>query len=249
MGFQIEDISALGAAGAPVGEERMTISDGGFLFATFQGEDTPLSEQVYFVASGDGRNWNALNGARPVLVSDAGECGARDPFLLRKEDGSGFVLLATDLNTHLHPGWKRASEQGSRSILIWESRDLVHWTAPRLAPVAPEDAGCAWAPEAVYDPVAKDYFIFWASTTARDRVRKQRIWSCRTRDFRAFSAPSIFIDRPWHVIDTDIVSENGAYYRFSKDDEHKTITMESSRALDGAWSKVPEFSRGNLVGY
>ena len=222
---------------------------GGFLFATFQGEATPLSEQVYFALSQDGRDWRALHGGEPVLVSDVGECGARDPFLIRKVDGSGFILLATDLSINRHPSWKRAVEQGSRSILVWESPDLIQWTGPRLVAIAPEDAGCTWAPEAVYDPVARDYFVFWASTTRRDPEIKQRIWSSRTRDFRAFSAPEIFIDKPWHVIDTDIVHDQGLYYRFSKDEEHKTITMESSRDILGSWEKVPGFNLGHLPGY
>ncbi|MGA2854986.1 MAG: 1,4-beta-xylanase, partial [Verrucomicrobiota bacterium] len=43
--------------------------DGGFLFVTFKGEQTPMSEQIYFVVSHDGRQWNELNNAQPVLVS------------------------------------------------------------------------------------------------------------------------------------------------------------------------------------
>ena len=41
-------------------------ADGGFLFVAFNGEATPLTEQVYFVLSRDGHQWDALNGAEPV---------------------------------------------------------------------------------------------------------------------------------------------------------------------------------------
>jgi len=53
-----------------------------------------------------------------------------------------------------------------------------------LAIVAPDDAGCVWAPEAIYDAGAEDYLVFWASTTRRDDFSKQRIWAAHTKDFR-----------------------------------------------------------------
>jgi hypothetical protein len=55
----------------------------GFLFTTFRDEATPLSEQIYMGISEDGRHWDALKGGAPVLVSDVGEKGVRDSFLLR----------------------------------------------------------------------------------------------------------------------------------------------------------------------
>lgn len=105
---------------------------GGFLFTTFRDEATPLSEQIYMAISEDGRNWDALNGGAPVLVSDVGEKGVRDSFLLRSHDGQKVWLIATDLCIARNRDWNRATHAGSRSIVIWES-----------------SAGCAWAPEAM----------------------------------------------------------------------------------------------------
>src|SRR5687767_2309261 len=123
---------------------------GGLLFVTFKGEQTPLTEQIYFALSADGRNWTALNDGKPVLVSELGEKGVRDPFLVRAHDGESFYLIATDLSINRNRDWKRAVRAGSRSIVIWESKNLVQWSEPRLVAVAPKDAGCTWAPEAVY---------------------------------------------------------------------------------------------------
>lgn len=219
-----------------------------FLFATFRGEATPMTEQVYFVVSQDGRNWQALSGGEPVLTSTLGEKGVRDPYILRSHDGSKFFLLGTDLSINLTGNWRRAVTAGSRSILVWESADMVNWSSPRLVPLAPADAGCAWAPEAIYDPVAGDYLVFWASTTARDEFKKHRLWASRTRDFVTFSEPFIFIERANSVIDTDIVLENGTYYRFSKDEVTKGITLEVATDLAGPWRDVPEFSLKSLLG-
>jgi hypothetical protein len=223
--------------------------DGGFLFVTFRGEQTPITEQIYFAVSHDGRQWNALNDSRPVLVSTIGEKGVRDPYLLRSHDGKEFFLLATDLSINLNHNWTRAQQAGSKSIVIWNSTDLVHWTQPRLVKVAPDDAGCTWAPEAVYDEGNAAYLTFWASKTKPDNFSKQRIWAAWTKDFVTFGAPFVYIDRPWHVIDTDIVRENGAYYRFSKDEQFKSITMEVSTNLMGPWNDATNFSLAKMQGY
>jgi len=224
-------------------------ADGGYLFVTFKGERSPLTEQIYFALSKDGRQWNALNGGEPVLISKLGEKGVRDPYILRAHDGKKFYILATDLSINLHRGWDRAQTAGSKSIVIWESTDLVHWSAPRLVRVAAADAGCTWAPEAVYDEDTHDYLVFWASKNRKDKFAKQRIWAARTKDFKTFSTPFIYIEKPSHVIDTDIVRDGGKYYRFSKDETYKAITMEVSDKLMGPWADVPNFSLANLQGY
>ena len=223
--------------------------DGGFLFVTFKGEQTPMTEQIYFAVSPDGRHWNALNGSQPVLVSTLGEKGVRDPYLVRAHDGKKFYLIATDLSIHLNGNWNRATHAGSQSLVIWDSPDLVHWSEPRLVKVAADDAGCTWAPEAVYDEGKREYLTFWASTTQRDNYGKQRIWAAWTRDFVTFGKPFIYIDKPWHVIDTDIVRENGSYYRFSKDEQYKSITLEVSGNLMGPWLDATNFSLAKLKGY
>jgi arabinoxylan arabinofuranohydrolase len=228
---------------------RTLLADGGYLFVTFKGEQTPLTEQIYFVVSDDGRNWQELNGGKPVLISELGEKGVRDPFLLRSHDGKDFFLIATDLSINLNHNWGRAVTHGSRAIIIWESSDLVHWSEPRRVEVAAPDAGCTWAPEAVYDAQAGDYFVFWASTTGSDQFKKQRIWSAHTKDFKTFSKPVIYIDRPDSVIDTDIVRDGDFYYRFSKDEHHSAITMDRSDRLDGSWQEVSGFSLAHMKGY
>ena len=223
--------------------------DGGFLFVTFKGEATPMTEQIYFALSQDGRHWEALNGAKPVLISKLGEKGVRDPYLLRSHDGSKFYILATDLSINLNHDWNRAVKAASKSIVIWESTNLVNWSEPRLVKVAADDAGCTWAPEAVYDEDTGDYLVFWASKTAGDNFAKHRIWASRTKDFITFGQPFIYMDKSQDVIDADIIRANGSYYRFSKDEKFKAINMEVSSKLMGPWSDVPEFSLAKIRGY
>jgi hypothetical protein len=219
-------------------------AEGGFLFTTMLDEDTPMSEQIYLGISEDGRHWDALNGGKPVLVSDVGEKGVRDSFLLRSHDGQKVWLIATDLSVNRNHDWGRNAHAGSRSIVVWESGDLVHWSRPRLVPVAPDDAGCAWAPEAIYDEETGDYLVYWASTTGRDKFSKQRIWAARTRDFQSFGKPFVYDEKPNDVIDIHILRDGDTYYRFVKDDRIKSVTMETSRKLIGPWQDMPQFTSG-----
>jgi hypothetical protein len=221
----------------------------GFLFATFRGEGSPLTEQVYFLLSENGRDWQALDGGEPTLVSELGERGVRDPFLLRSHDGKKVYVIATDLSIHRNHDWRRAQEEASQSILIWESEDLLNWSEPRLVKVAPDDAGCAWAPEAVWDADRGECMVFWASKTAEDNFAKHRIWAVHTKDFKSFGEPIVYIEKPTTVIDTTIIHDGNAYYRFTKDEKHKAITMETSRHLMEGWQEIEGFSLSQLTGY
>jgi hypothetical protein len=226
-----------------------TPAGGGFLFVTFKNGQDVMAEQIYFNLSRDGRNWTTLNDGKPVLVSDVGEKGVRDSCLVRSQDGKQFCLIATDLSWARDRSVSRATHAGSRSIVIWESNDLVHWSAPRLAQIAPDDAGCVWAPEAIFDPETNDYLVFWASTTKRDNFAKFRIWATHTRDFKTFSPPFIYIDKPATIIDATITYDGHDYYRFIKDEKVKAVTMETSPKLSGPWKEIPSFSLARLFGH
>jgi len=169
--------------------------------AHFIGEQ-PDGEQVYFSYSEDGLHWKDLNAGLPVLRSELGEKGVRDPFLVRSPKEDKFYLIATDLRIANGKGWSAASNAGSRDVIIWESADLVHWSSPWAVTLGVPGAGCVWAPEAIYDEAADDFLVFWASATQepQENERKQKIYSARTRDFRSFTAPEKYIERENHIM-------------------------------------------------
>ncbi len=203
-----------------------------YLFTHFIGEQ-PQGEQIYFSLSKDGLHWNDLHNGKPVICSTVGECGLRDPFLIRKEDGSGFVIIATDLCIAAGKGWDAAVTTGSRKLAIMESEDLVHWSDTVLVEVAVPEAGCAWAPEAIYDREQDNYLVFWASMVklAGDAEPKQRIYAARTKDFHEFTKAEIYLEKENHVIDSTMVYDNGVYYRFSKDETTKNIRTDAAADL------------------
>jgi len=221
----------------------------GYLFAHFRGERSNEWEQIFFAISKDGATWQPLNDGKSVLQSNLGEGGVRDPFLARNPDTGTAYLIATDLCIGRNGDWNRAQRAGSKAIIVWESKDMVNWSEPRRVEVAVPNAGCTWAPEAVWDADKKEFLVFWASRETLNGVNRQRIYSARTKDFKAFTPAKLYIERPYDVIDTDIVSDGGKFYRFSKNESAKNIFMEVSDSLEGEWSPVPGFPLSAFRGY
>ncbi|MFE5837455.1 glycoside hydrolase family 43 protein [Arthrobacter sp. NPDC056493] len=240
----------------------------GYLFAYFTSAAEEDGEQVRFARSNgpDPLEWETLNGGRPVLRSDVGEQGVRDPFLLRAAglpgEDAGYYLLATDLciaRRDPQTAWEDCIKAGSRCIVVWESQDLISWSEPRLVELAPPDAGNAWAPEAMYDPAAGSYLVYWASTlhgTSANNQNYQRMFCSNTVDFKTFTPARVWIDQGWSVIDSTVVASAGHYYRFSKDElsadssspDARHITVERSKTLDSTqYSRVATGIGGNGI--
>lgn len=234
-----------GATAATDGAEQSPYY--GYLFSYFTGEGAADGEQVYFGLSrgDDPLDYRTLNDGDPVLTSEIGDEGVRDPFIIRSPDGETFYQIATDLKVHGDGDWDAIQRHGSRSIVVWESDDLVTWSEPRLVEVAPENAGNAWAPEAYYDEELGEYVVFWASKLyAEDDpehagTQHNRMMYATTEDFVEFSEPQVWIDPGYSVIDSTVIREDDQYYRFTKDERSTTgdspcgkfITAEKSPDL------------------
>lgn len=223
----------------------------GYLMAHFTGEDN-TGEQIYFATSTDGYNWTDLNNSRPVLTSAIGEKGVRDPSLIRSANGKKFWILATDLRIANKKGWNVAMHSGSTSLVIWESSDLVNWSEPWLVNVAGSipSAGCAWAPETIYDEENKNYVVYWATISPLDNNDKARIYYATTTDFRKFSDPKIYIDRPGRggIIDTQIIKVENSTYKYYRASGDGQITIEGSNSILGEWTKIGNISHLGLTG-
>ena len=214
-----------------------------YLFAYFTGsEGSATDEQIYFSTSENGAQWTDLtaNGS-PVLSSAIGDKGVRDPYLIRSAEGDRFWLIATDLSIYYRGGWGRANAttQGSTNLVVWESDNLVDWSEPRLVDVAGNipGAGCAWAPEAMYDANTGNYVVYWATASDESNVNGDRMnmYYATTRDFRTFSDPVLWIDREHSIIDTTMIQVGDKYYRASGDGQ---ITIEESDSIYEGWKII-----------
>lgn len=234
----------------------------GYLFGHFIGEQDGNGEQIYFAISENGLNFMDMNGGKPVLISSVGEKGVRDPYICRSHEGDRFFLIATDLSIYNRGGWfineqgyYDPSTTGSSSLVLFESNDLINWSEAKLLPVAPENAGMAWAPEMVYDDETGDYIIFFASSIMNPenkmKAKPNTIFYVSTRDFVNFSETKIFIDnqtdpdgKAREIIDTTVIKIGDTYYSASKDGDNAEANggiriLKTKSLLDAnSWVKV-----------
>ncbi len=205
-----------------------------YLFVHFTSDNTGEKEYIWYSISRDGLHWTDLGSDEPLIKSTLGTKGIRDPFVVYDEKVKKYYIIATDLLT-TSGTWADFANRGSRSIIVWESEDLINWTDERLCEVGIETAGCVWAPEAVFCKEKDMWFVFWASCVKEDgdNEPKQRIYGAFTKDFREFTPTFKYIDAETAIIDTSIVWDNGWYYRFSKDETNKFIIFERCRNLVG----------------
>ncbi|MEG8038572.1 family 43 glycosylhydrolase [Sphingomonas sp. LR60] len=224
--------AAVALSGATSAAEPVAPAPAGaaYLFVYFT-EKTIDGEKLRFAIS-DGNNalqWKTLNDGRPMLQSNEGTRGLRDPFIMRSAEGDHFFLLATDLSA-ARTGWGDATRHGSQYLEIWESTDLIHWGKQRHVRVNLPAAGMTWAPEATYDPTIGAYVVYWTSTLYKDAEHTvedgegPQILTATTRDFRTFTTPTPWFkaaDVPGAVrakgmIDATVMKDRGLYYRFTK---------------------------------
>ena len=194
-------------------------------------------QQIYFGVSKDGLQWTALNNNQPILESTVGDKGVRDPYIIRSAEGDKFYLIGTDLDIHhsrYGGSWAQMATIGSQSLVIWESEDLVNWSESRLADVGSKiNAGCTWAPEAIYDEKTGEYLVFWASplTELTGDCNKKYIFVSKTRDFVNFTDPELYSDDSLNIIDADLYKEGDTYYRLLKNSDKGYVYLQSADKL------------------
>ncbi|KRC66011.1 hypothetical protein ASE12_15365 [Aeromicrobium sp. Root236] len=216
-----------------------------YAFAYFAGESTDDGEKIYMGASkgDDPLDYDELNDGKPVLASQFGTKGLRDPFIIRSHEGDRFYLLATDLKAYPAVDFGEAQETGSKYLEVWESTDLVHWGNQRHVKVSSDFAGNTWAPESYYDENTGEYVVYWASalypttqTAGRDiNTSYQRMMYATTRDFVTFSDPKPWIDvkrgTGKGMIDATVVKDGDTFYRVVKDEAYMIPRQEKSTDL------------------
>lgn len=92
-----------------------------------------------------------------------------------------------------HHSWDEIGHNGSKSLAIWESDDLVNWTEQRLAKIGDEQFGCLWAPDVIYDKKAEDYVVHWSSSHARNNYGEKAIFIAAQRILKNFQSRKFYM--------------------------------------------------------
>lgn len=185
-----------------------------YLFAYFTGNDK-AQEAIRFALSDDGYNYKAINKGNPVLssasISSTG--GVRDPHILRGENGD-YYMVATDMVSA--NGWN-----SNRGMVLLKSTNLVDWTSakvniPTAFPVFAA-ADRVWAPQTIWDPVARKYMVYFAMRLGGSDIDKI-YYAHANASFTALeSAPKLLYTYDGKAaIDGDIVLKDNLYHLFFK---------------------------------
>ncbi len=214
-----------------------------YLFAFFS-DNSPYGEQVRYALSDDAFEYTSLNHGRPVVTSDtiALKKGVRDPHIIRAEDGKTFYMVLTDMRSS--EGW-----QSNDGMVLMKSTDLIHWqhTAidfptrfPNLEGFDRKNLHAVWAPQTIYDPVAKKYMIYysigrhdWEYPTDDPNFKQpyfRIFYSYANEDFTDITEPKLLFDFGTAAIDGDIVydKENKEWVLFFKDEGRSVMNTKGN---------------------
>ena len=203
-----------------------------YLFTFFPSN---TDENIYYAVSSDGYDYKVINKNKPVIAAKGITImgGLRDPHILRGEDGR-FYMVATDMRSEL--GWS-----SNRGMVLMRSDDLVNWQTSkvhfptRFVGTYFANVTRVWAPETIYDPVAKKYLIYFSILTNDGVVPYDKVfYAYANEDFTDLEGtPTYFYDRGGATIDMDIVfNENDSlYHAFYKNEGAGGICQVTATSL------------------
>jgi hypothetical protein len=206
-----------------------------FTYFTKNGEDG-----LHLAVSTDGYKWEKLNDGASYLAPKVGKSKLmRDPCVTRGPDGT-FHMVWTS-------GWNE------NNIGYASSRDFMTWTEQKEIPVMAHEPTVrnSWAPEVVYDPKAKEFVIFWASTIpgkfpatagSSETDYNHRMYFTTTKDFATFTPTKLFLDPGFSVIDATFLPSSGGTKLIIKDETRnppkKYLQLADADSLHGPFKNL-----------
>ena len=211
--------AGLSASAADESSNLPKSTSGAYLFAYFRNDaKTTNGENVFYAVSKDGYNYEALNGGVPVASASQGTGHSRDPYIMKAQDGAEYkyYMVATDANT--------TNNYNNTGLHTWGSNDLITWDELANPQFATNKGGgsktitnMCWAPEAIWDPVAGKYMVYFATNEADSAANESaKIYYSYTADFRTFTEKKVLFDPGYGVIDADITPYGNGYVMLYK---------------------------------
>lgn len=211
--------AGLSASAADESSNLPKSTSGAYLFAYFRNDAKSTNgENVFYAVSKDGYNYEALNGGVPVASASQGTGHSRDPYIMKAQDGAEYkyYMVATDANT--------TNNYNNTGLHTWGSNDLITWDELANPQFATDKGGgsktitnMCWAPEAIWDPVAGKYMVYFATNEADSAANESaKIYYSYTTDFCTFTEKKVLFDPGYGVIDADITPYGNGYVMLYK---------------------------------
>lgn len=211
--------AGLSASAADESSNLPKSTSGAYLFAYFRNDAKSTNgENIFYAVSKDGYNYESLNGGVPVASASQGTGHSRDPYIMKAQDGAEYkyYMVATDANT--------TNNYNNTGLHTWGSNDLITWNELANPQFATNKGGgsktitnMCWAPEAIWDPVAGKYMVYFASNEADSAANQSaKIYYSYTTDFINFEEKQVLFAPDYGVIDADITPYGNGYVMMYK---------------------------------
>lgn len=220
-------------------------------------------EWTAYALSRDGFHFHDLIGGdsvfSPARVARI-EGGTRDAYICRKHDGSGYLMVATDMCV------ARSKQWYNYGIDLLTSDDLIHWESTtfdfREGPAVFSDPESpdpyrdysaiarVWAPQIFWNPdyVWPDgrkggYMIYYSLLNTTEDAYDRMFYSYADESFTTLTKPRLLFDWGYATIDADInyLASDGLYHMMIKKEGGRPgIFTATAPALHGPWSEPVE---------
>lgn len=247
---------------------NLEMGDGGFLYCHM----SDRGEWTAYALSPDGEVFHDLLDGGPVFDTKKHariEGGTRDAYITRKHDGSGYVMVTTDMCVAKSKKWH------NYGIDLLRSDDLINWESETFDfrkgagifcdPESPDpykDYSTiirVWAPQIFWDedyvwPDGKKggYMIYYSMWNPEDGEKYDRMYySYADESFTKITKPKLLFDWGYATIDADInyVEADGLYHMMiKKEGGTPGIFTSTAPTLHGPWSEPVEDDYVNFEG-
>lgn len=250
--------SSLVAGGARA--QNLEKGDYGFLYCHMSGN----GEWTAYALSRDGLNYHDLNDGLPVFDQRklaAIEGGTRDAYITRKHDGSGYLMVTTDMCVAKSKKWHNYGINllTSDNLTDWKSTTFDFRKGPSIFsdaespdPYKDYSTICrVWAPQIFWDPAYTwpdgrkgGYMIYYSLWNPDDGEGYDRMYySYADENFNTLTKPRVLLDWGYATIDADInyLESDGLYHMMiKKEGGTPGLFTSTAPSLHGPWSEPVE---------
>ena len=194
------------------------------------------------------------------------EGATRDAFICRKHDGTGYLMVTTDMNVGRFKDLGKVAEWDNYGINLLRSDDLIHWESKTFdyrKGVAlfcnPEAESVyknwstinrVWAPQIMWDETfvwpdgrKGGYFIYYSMWNRAEEKYDRMYYSYADESFTQLTQPKLLFDWGYATIDADInwlESDRQWHMMIKKEGGKPGLFTSAAPELTGPWPEPVE---------
>ena len=261
----------------PLSQQRGNLQKGdyGYLYCHMSDH----GQWTAYALSRDGLNYHDLLGGDSIFSAFEMakiEGGTRDAYLCRKIDGTGYLMVTTDMNNSMTQRMGKGGEWENFGIDLLTSDDLIHWQSTSFdfrkglsifcdgedtSNPAYKDFSTicrVWAPQIIWDGdyqwpdgTKGGYMIYYSLLNRPEEGYDRMYYSHADRSFTKLTQPRVLIDWGYATIDADINwldTDQQYHLMIKKEGGQPGLFTSASPSLLGPWPEPDDKDFVNFEG-